>query len=340
MGNLQKAEKKWLKPYPHAGFRDNIEVVLVAVTVALGIRTFFLQPFKIPTGSMQPTLYGITAIDLRDQPDAAIPNGLVQFFDKWVTGVSHYRIVARSDGMLEAYEPPKMLIPFVYKQRFKVGDVWYSVWSSWDRFLEHAGVVDPRGIRPLKRYRKGDDIVKLKVLTGDHLFVDRLTYNFRRPRRGEIIVFETRGIRSLVTGQPIISPDTFYIKRLVAMDGERVQIGDDRHLIINGRRLDHNDPHFENVYSFDPKQPPKPSTYSGHVNGTVASQFNREGLAPLFPDAMTVFTVRRKQYLVMGDNTMDSSDGRSWGDFSRTNLIGKFCFVYWPMSRRFGWAPR
>ena len=39
--------------------RENIEVLLVAVIVAMAVRTFFIQPFKIPTGSMQPTLYGI-----------------------------------------------------------------------------------------------------------------------------------------------------------------------------------------------------------------------------------------------------------------------------------------
>src|SRR3984957_19704487 len=65
---LQFAAEKWLKPYPHAVWRENVEVLLVAIAVAMGIRTFFVQPFKIPTGSMQPTLYGITST-----PEFSIP---------------------------------------------------------------------------------------------------------------------------------------------------------------------------------------------------------------------------------------------------------------------------
>src|SRR5712671_2268021 len=61
MENLEKAVNKWLKPYPHAAWRENIEVLLVALAVAMAIRTFFIQPFKIPTGSMQPTLFGVTS---------------------------------------------------------------------------------------------------------------------------------------------------------------------------------------------------------------------------------------------------------------------------------------
>src|SRR6202521_4112224 len=61
MEKLETAANKWLKPYPHAAWRENVEVLLVALAVAMAIRTFFLQPFKIPTGSMQPTLFGVSA---------------------------------------------------------------------------------------------------------------------------------------------------------------------------------------------------------------------------------------------------------------------------------------
>src|SRR5947207_4023100 len=77
MENLEQIANKWLKPYPNAAWRENIEVLLVALTVAMGIRTFFLQPFKIPTGSMQPTLFGVTSIpDLArsvEEPGVELP---------------------------------------------------------------------------------------------------------------------------------------------------------------------------------------------------------------------------------------------------------------------------
>ena len=137
--------------------------------------------------------------------------------------------------------------------------------------------------------------------------------------------------------------DQFYIKRLVALGGEHVQIGDDRHLIIDGHRLDASTPHFQGVYSFDPHQPPLESHYSGHVNETVKQHYYPQygaALAPLFPDERAVYTVAPDHYMVMGDNTMNSLDSRAWGDFPAKNVIGCSFFIYWPLTERFGWGYR
>src|SRR2546423_13692227 len=101
MEKLETAANKWLKPYPNAAWRENVEVLLVALAVAMGIRTFFLQPFKIPTGSMQPTLYGVTSDNLLNKPEYKIPTGW-QRVREWFAGTSYLHVVAENDGALEA----------------------------------------------------------------------------------------------------------------------------------------------------------------------------------------------------------------------------------------------
>ena len=51
---LQFASHQWITPYPRHVLRGLVEIILVALVIALGIRTFFVQPFKIPTGSSAP----------------------------------------------------------------------------------------------------------------------------------------------------------------------------------------------------------------------------------------------------------------------------------------------
>jgi signal peptidase I len=342
MAKLEEIANKWLKPYPNAAWRENVEVLLVALTVAMGIRTFFLQPFKIPTGSMQPTLFGVTSepdFSKSFRPDPAmqaerdamvIPTGWPRVRE-WFKGSSYIHIVAESDGELKAIDPPTRLLIFNLWQTVVVSDKSYTILFPPD--YGALRLQDRAGIQIGQPFRKGEDIIKIKVTAGDHLFVDRLSYNFRTPDRGEIIVFETRGI-------PTLPQDQFYIKRMVAMSGDHVQIGNDRHLVINGKRLDGATPHFEKVYSFNPKEPPRESRYSGHVNEEIArtSPDYRGMLAPLFQDAKAEYTIQPQHYMVMGDNTMNSLDSRTWGDFPAGNVIGKSFFVYWPITDRFGWG--
>jgi signal peptidase I len=143
-------------------------------------------------------------------------------------------------------------------------------------------------------------------------------------------------------GRYKIPADEFYIKRLVGLPGEHVQIGDDRHLRINGRRLDAATPHFENLYGFDPQLPPRENQWSGHVNSAVADKYNISSLRGMsyFLDQDAFVDVPAGECLPMGDNTCDSLDSRFWGPIPEQYVIGKSFFVYWPLTTRFGWGNR
>jgi signal peptidase I len=325
--SLEKTAQKWLKPYPHHHWRENVEVLLVALAVAMGIRTFFLQPFKIPTGSMQPTLYGVTSTNLLHAAEFKIPTGMERVRE-WFAGISYVDVVAGNDGVLNGVSQPVRFLIFNIKQTIYIGGQPHTIW-----FPPDYGSDSLNGRAQLTNgqlYAKGDQVVLLKVASGDHLFVDRLTYNFRPPERGEIIVFETRGIPADFRDPWQIAGDQFYIKRLVGLGGERIEIGEDRHLVIDGRRLDASLPHFENLYSFNPRRPPTDSHYSGHVSAP--------NLAYYFLNRPEGVKIPEEHLMVMGDNTMSSLDSRAWGSFPAKYVIGKSFFVYWPITQRFGWG--
>ena len=324
---LEQTAAKWLKPYSNPGWRETVENILVAVVIIMAIRTFFFQNMQIPTGSMQPTLYGITYTNYKADTNSVMPAGFQARVSSWFKGVSYYHYVAEEEGVFHLVDDqPKTLFPFFARQRFSVGTKLYSVWNPGESFFENAGVFEGHP------FKKGEDIIKIKMVTGDHLFVDRFTFNFRQPQRGDIVIFETKGIEG------IARQDTYYIKRLVALGGESVRIGNDQHLIINMQRLDANTPHFENVYSFAPV--PKENSYFGHVNSATLRKFSIASGMKYFADEKEEYTVPTNHFMVMGDNTMNSADSRYWGAFPREKVIGRFCFVYWPISERFGWGQR
>jgi signal peptidase I len=163
------------------------------------------------------------------------------------------------------------------------------------------------------------------LMRGDHVFVDRFSYHFRRPQRGEVIVFDTHNIAELSAS----SRGKFYIKRLIALENDEVRITPPC-VRVNGQILDDR-PAFRRIYSLA-------GGYNGYVLPTP-DQFPPGRFVDWFNRA---YTVPRQHLFVLGDNSRRSLDGRYWGSVPKSDLVGRAVFVYWPIiansdqRRRFG----
>ncbi|HEY3755996.1 MAG TPA: signal peptidase I [Opitutaceae bacterium] len=84
--------------YPKTTLVDYVEFLVVAAIVILGIRTYFVQPFKIPTNSMWPSYYGMT--DVNYLPNKPVPGPAESAFRFLTLGAQRYQMVAPADGEL------------------------------------------------------------------------------------------------------------------------------------------------------------------------------------------------------------------------------------------------
>ena len=127
---------------------------------------------------------------------------------------------------------------------------------------------------------------------GDNLIVDKLSYRFHDPERFDIIVFPFQ-----------FQDNTYYIKRIIGLPGETVQIMDDGSIYINGEKLEEN-------YGMEVIKP--------ETIGRAAEPIE----------------LGDDEYFVMGDNRNNSSDSRTdmVGNIKRENIIGKACLRIWPGS--------
>src|SRR5436190_9368231 len=166
MENLEKAANDWLKPYPNAAWRENIEVLLVALTIAMGIRTFFLQPFKIPTGSMQPTLFGVTSVP--DYSHSSLTPGadnstavqhppFGQMVKEWFGGVSYIDLKSKVDGEFQGADAPFRILIFNIYQKVYIGGVAHWLWFPPD--YGSATLEQRAGLSRGTEYRKGDQVI-------------------------------------------------------------------------------------------------------------------------------------------------------------------------------------
>nr|WP_283683965.1 signal peptidase I [Parablautia sp. Marseille-Q6255] len=144
-------------------------------------------------------------------------------------------------------------------------------------FVGQRTVVDGRSMNP-------------NLNDGDNLIVEKLSYRFKDPERFDIIVFPPQG-----------APNEHYIKRIIGLPGETVQIDTDGTIYINGEIL-------EEDYGLETIQNP----------GRAAEPI----------------TLGEDEYFVLGDNRNNSTDSRTEkvGNVKRDTITGRAWVRIWPLS--------
>ena len=317
---------KLTKPQTDGGWRENVEVFLVAIIIALAVRTYFIQPFTIPTGSMQPTLNGIIGTPMTEEP----PNIAVRFFQGLAFGRTYVDVVAKADEVVVDVREFKSLLPFVNRTPILSGVGFFSrtelITDKGNRYVVKE-TADPlmKDLLKARAFRAGEPIVRGYFDTGDHVFVDKFSYHFRRPSRGEVFVFNTLGLPTPEARRNPNSPSQFYIKRLAGLPNDELRI-DPPQLFVNGQPA--QEATIRRVASGTPENPN--NGYRGYANAFPGFTY------ALLRSPSDVYKVPAKNYFALGDNSFHSSDSRDWGSVPQKNLMGKGVFVYWPFDSHWG----
>lgn len=307
---IEKLFKTLIPERPHRALAENIEAIVIAIALALGIQAYFLKPFKIPTGSMQPTLYGMTGVP----ETGALPSPLLRVVNFVRLGRSYLNTIApQQEEVLSLKE--KTFLNFFTFTTITTTQGTHIVFSPKDVLLRDFEV------RPGRIYEPGEPIVRGYIQAGDQIFCDRLSYVFRKPQASDVFVFITTGIQRIEMNLPAGASSQYYVKRLAGLPGQTLRI-DPPQLFINGEKA--TQPPFERVMAAC-------EGYRGYSN---RCEYGSSAIYLSSP--LDQFTVPPQSYFALGDNSYNSSDSRYWGVVPEQNVIGRALFVYWPFSQRWG----
>jgi len=170
------------------------------------------------------------------------------------------------------------------------------MWKEWgEPFLIAALIAIVIRSFLLGPYKIPTGSMRPTLLEGDRIFVDKITYRFRAPERGDVIVFKFPD-----------DPKKDFVKRLIAFGGEEVMIRDGN-VYVDGQKLEQ----LTEIPSF-------------HYYNRSDWEYGKQGQTIQVPE---------DSFFVLGDNSAHSSDSRNWGFVPKSYLIGRAFVIWWPVNR-------
>jgi len=347
--------------YPKSAIVENVEFFLVAAIIILGIRTYFVQPFKIPTNSMWPTYYGMKGENL--PPNVPVPGAIGKAFRFVAFGAQRrevlaprggeisFRLFSRGTGLAYTIRNDRkwLVIPTrVREYVFYVDGAETTVrvpqdFSDFDRLFQATYFGGREGY------------VKFLQNAGQNGGVERTQIQLREGSEEAVPGYLIKLGQTVKAGDPIMRFDILtgdqlfvdrfsyhfvrpgigqgFVFRTGNIEGLKDEDGDQyfiKRLVgapgdvleIKGTQLYRNGRPIEGAAAFG-KNARRAGSYPGYENRGLLAAGEK-------------LTVPPHCFFALGDNSPDSKDGRYWGFVPEKDAVGRPLVIYFPFTRRWG----
>lgn len=173
----------------------------------------------------------------------------------------------------------------------KTSEVWAFIWETVKLVAISLAIIIPIRYYLVQPFFVKGASMENNFHDGDYLLIDEISYRFENPSRGDVIVFRYPE-----------NPSQFFIKRIIGLPGETIEIKNNSVVIYNGE----------------------------FTKGlTLEEDYLSSGQRT---DGTFLVKLEGNEYYVLGDNRLQSSDSRRWGTLDRKFITGRAFFRLWPLN--------